>query len=116
MELHTNQISFEHHGAVTLLDIQGDITSFSEPFLTEAYQNANDQGASKILLKFDTDAYINSGGIAVLIEILSQAKENSQKIGIAGVSDHYNKILCMVGVTKFAKIHETVEGAIQAMA
>ena len=85
MKLHTNQIHFEHHGAVTLLDIQGDITSFSEPFLTEAYQNANDQGASNILLKIDTDAYINSGGIAVLIQILAQTKQNNQKIGIAGV-------------------------------
>jgi len=116
MKLHTNQINFEHHGAVTLLDIHGDITSFSEPFLTEAYQNANDQGASNILLKIDTDAYINSGGIAVLIQILSQTKQNNQKIGIAGVSAHFQKIFNMVGITKFAKIHDTVEGAIQKMA
>ena len=116
MKLHTNQINFEHHGAVTLLDIHGDITSFSEPFLTEAYQNANDQGASNILLKIDTDAYINSGGIAVLIQILSQTKQNNQKIGIAGVSAHFKKIFTMVGITKFAKIHDTVEGAIQTMA
>ncbi len=61
MQLHTNGINFESHGALTLLDIHGDITSFSEPFLIEAYQNANDQGASNILLKIDTDAYINSG-------------------------------------------------------
>ena len=92
MQLHTNEITFEHHGVVTLLDIQGDITSFSEPFLSEAYQNANDQGASKILLKIDTDAYINSGGIAVLFLILSQTKQNNQKIGIAGVSAHFKKI------------------------
>ncbi len=116
MQLHTNEITFEHHGAVTLLDIQGDITSFSEPFLSEAYQNANDQGAGKILLKIGTDAYINSGGIAVLIQILSQTKQNSQKIGITGVSNHYKKILRMVGITKFAEIHDTVDTAIQMMA
>ena len=115
MKLHTNQINFEHHGAVTLLDIHGDITSFSEPFLTEAYRNANDQGTSNILLKIDTDAYINSGGIAVLIQILSQTKQNNQKIGIAGVSAHFKKIFTMVGITKFAKIHDTVESAIQVM-
>ena len=116
MKLHTNQINFEHHGAVTLLDIQGDITSFSEPFLTEAYQNVNDQGASNILLKIDTDAYINSGGIAVLIQILSQTRQNNQNIGIAGVSAHFKKIFSMVGITKFADIHDTVESAIEMMA
>ena len=115
MQLHTNEITFEHHGVVTLLDIQGDITSFSEPFLTEAYRNANDQGASNILLKIDTDAYINSGGIAVLIQILSQTRQNNQKIGIAGVSAHFKKIFNMVGITKFADIHDTVESAIEMM-
>ena len=116
MQLHSNDFSFEHHGAVTLIDIHGDITSFSEPFLNEAYRNVNDQGASNILLKIDTDAYINSGGIAILIQILSESKQNNQKIGIAGVSSHYKKILSMVGITKFAEIHDTVEGAIQKMA
>ena len=116
MQLHTNEIDFELHGAVTLLVIHGDITSFSEPFLTEAYRNANEQGASNILLKIDTDAYINSGGIAVLIQLLSQTRQNNQTIGIAGVSNHYKKILSMVGITKFASIHNTVEGAISAMA
>ena len=116
MQLHTNEISFEHHGAVTLLDIHGDITSFSETYLTEAYQNANVQGAGKILLKIGTDAYINSGGIAVLIQILSQTKQHNQKIAITGVSNHYKKILRMVGISKFAEIHDTVDTAIQMMA
>jgi len=116
MQLHTNEISFEYHGAITLLDIKGDITSFSEPFLTKAYENTLDQGASHILLKLDTDAYINSGGIAVLIQILSQTRQNNQIIGIAGISRHYKKILTMVGITKFASLHDTVESAIQVMA
>ena len=115
MQLHTNEISFEYHGAITLLDIKGDITSFSEPFLTKAYEKVVNQGASQILLKFDPDAYINSGGIAVLIQILSQTQDNKQKIGIAGVSRHYKKILTMVGLTKFASLHDTVESAFKKM-
>ena len=43
-----NDITLEKHGAVMLLDIEGDITAFSEPFLNEAYKDANDQGAGKI--------------------------------------------------------------------
>ena len=116
MHLHTNEIEFEHRGAVTLLNIQGDITSFSEPFLSEAYQKANDQGASRILLQIDEDAYINSGGIAALIQILAQSKVNNQKVMIAGVSSHYKKIFSMVGISKFAKIHDSVDSALEMMA
>jgi len=111
-----NQIQLEKHDAVTLMDIKGDITAFSETFLNEAYQKANDQGAGKILLKIEKDAYINSGGIALLIQILAQTKRNNQQIGIAGISDHFEKIFHMVGITKFAKLYPDVETAINLMA
>jgi anti-anti-sigma factor len=115
MQQHSNEINLEQHGAVTLFNIQGDLTSFSEPLLSQAYQNANEQGAGKILLKIDREAYINSGGIAALIQILAQSKRNNQNIAITGVSDHFKKIFSMVGITKFADIHETVENALEIM-
>ena len=110
-----NVIKLERHGPVTMLNIQGDITAFSEPFLNAAYKDANDQGAQKILLKFDKDTYINSGGIAVLIQILANTKRNNQQISITGLSDHFKKIFHMVGITKFAKIHDTVENALEVL-
>jgi anti-anti-sigma factor len=113
---HSNEIKLENHGAVTIMAIQGDITAFSEPFLNEAYQQANAQGATKILLKMDEGAYINSGGIAVLIQILAQTKKNSQVIGITGISDHFKKIFHMVGITKFARIHNSLTEALETMA
>jgi anti-anti-sigma factor len=114
--LHRNEIKLEQHGSVTLLDIQGDITAFSEPFLNEAYEDADNQGANNILLKAERDIYINSGGIAVLIQILAQTKQNNQLIGITGISDHFKKIFRMVGITRFAKIYDTVEEALEMMA
>jgi anti-anti-sigma factor len=97
------------------MDIQGDVTAFSEPFLNQAYNNANDQGATKILLRFDHKAYINSGGIAVLIQLLAQTNRNNQQIAITGLSDHFKKIFSMVGITKFAKIYASVEEALEVL-
>ena len=111
-----NEIQFEQHDGVMLLDIQGDITAFSEPYLNEAYQKATQENATKMVLKFETDAYINSGGIAVLIQILAQTKKNGQLIGITGLSEHFVKIFNMVGITKFATIYDTVDSALQAFA
>jgi stage II sporulation protein AA (anti-sigma F factor antagonist) len=110
-----NEIRLEERGGVTLMDIQGDVTAFSEPFVRDAYKNANDQGTSKILLKFDEKAYINSGGIAVLIQLLAETKRNNQQIGITGLSGHFKKIFNMVGITKFAKIYNTVEEALESL-
>ena len=109
------EIILETIGDVTLFDIKGDVTALSEPFLDDAYKKALDQSVSKILLQFKKDAYINSGGIALLIQILAETKKNNQKAGITGLSDHFKKIFNMVGITKFAKIYDTVEAALEAM-
>ena len=113
--LYRNDIKLEQRGAVTLLEIKGDITAFSEPFLNEAYKTANSQGAKNILLKTESDIYINSGGIAVLIQILAQTKQKNQLIGITGISDHFKKIFRMVGISKFAFIYDTVAEALEDM-
>lgn len=108
-------INLEQQGDITIVDIKGDVTAFSESFFKEAYQKANAQNTKKLLLKFDVDAYINSGGIAVLIQLLAETKRNNQQIAITGLSNHFKKIFGMVGITKFAKIYSSMEEAINEM-
>ena len=109
------EIALETIADVTLFDIRGDVTALSEPFLNDAYTKAIDQGVVNILFKFKEDIYINSGGIALLIQILAETKKNKQQAGITGLSSHFKKIFNMVGITKFAKIYDTVEEALEQM-
>jgi anti-anti-sigma factor len=113
----TNQFRLEQQNNVTLLHIQGDITAQSEPVINEAYKKVDELGAAqKIIIQFEENVYINSGGIAVLIQILAQTQKKNQQIGIAGLSDHFKKIFNMVGISKFAGIYNTIEDAIATMA
>jgi anti-anti-sigma factor len=111
----TNEIDVDTRNGVTVLDIRGDITAYSEVKLNETYRNATEQGGVRLLLKVAPDAYINSGGIAVLIQILAQTKRNRQVIGITGLSEHFKKIFVMVGITKFATIYPSLEEALVKM-
>ena len=88
------------------------MTAFADPYFNEAYKNANNLGARKILLKFSEKAYINSGGIAVLIQLMAETKKKNQTISIIGLSDHFKKIFHMVGITKFAKNYNTIDEAL----
>lgn len=110
-----NEILLEQLGDVTLFNIRGDVTILSESFLNDAYEDANNRGASKILLKFEKNAYINSGGISLLIQLLAKTEQNSQQIGITGLSDHFKKIFNMVGITKFAEIYNSQAEAQELM-
>jgi len=111
-----NEIKIEREKDIAILQIQGDITAQSEPYINDAYKELNEQGFTpKILLHFEEDAYINSGGIAVLIQILAQTRKNDQQIGITGLSEHFKKIFRMVGITKFANIYDSLEEATTSM-
>jgi len=111
-----NEINIEQHDALFSMVIKGDITSFSETYLNQAYENLDSQHApKKILLVFEKEAYINSGGIAVLIQILASTRKKGQLIGITGLNSHFKKIFNMVGITRFADIHNSVEDAIKTM-
>ncbi len=109
-------IKLQQQGDVTIMNIRGDITSYSEATFNEAYQQTLDQDGRKIILKIEKFAYINSGGIALIIQTLYKIKENKQVAAIAGVSPHFKKIFNMVGITKFAEIFDTVAEAIEELA
>ena len=111
-----NEIKLERKNDITLLHIQGDITAHSEPEISQAYETANaNEPAQKFLIRFDEEAYINSGGIAVLIQVLARTRKNSQQISITGLSDHFKKIFRMVGITKFVHIYNSIDDALQSM-
>jgi anti-anti-sigma factor len=110
-----NEILLEQLDGVMLFDIRGDVTILSESFLNDAYADANRRGADRILLEFEESAYINSGGISVLIQLLAQTEKNNQQVAITGISDHFKKIFNMVGITKFADIYRTREEALEEM-
>ena len=112
-----NEIKLERQNGIALMHISGDITAQSEPQINGAYAKLTDEGSvSKILIQFEEAAYINSGGIAVLIQILAKSRKNDQQIGITGLSDHFKKIFGMVGITKFANIFDSLQEAVASMA
>jgi anti-anti-sigma factor len=92
------------HGDVSVIDIRGDVTPLAGPPVEEAYAGVSAAGAKKILFVFAADCYINSGGIAVLIGVLSQTKKRGQAVRMTGLTAHFQKVFSMVGLTKYAQI------------
>ena len=98
---------------VVYLDIEGDVTAVTGEVLKNAYQADNVAGASLIMLRFGKDCYINSGGLAFLIDIASEGRKKAQKIAATGLSDHFQKIFHMVGLTRCIGVHATEEEALK---
>ncbi|NIR51907.1 STAS domain-containing protein [candidate division KSB1 bacterium] len=86
---------------VGIMDISGDVTSFSEKVLQEAYDEFTEDDIKKIGLNFEQVSYINSAGMAIIISILTQSRKKGQTLRAWGLTEHFQKIFDMVGITKY---------------
>jgi anti-sigma B factor antagonist len=107
------QVSTSHKGDIAVISIQGDVTAVTGEVIGNAYGNADVSSSPKILLQFDKDCYINSGGLASLIDIASEGRKKQQKIHAYGLSDHFQKIFQMVGLTRCIPVFSSEEAAIK---
>ena len=105
------QVSTSHKEDIAVISIKGDVTAVTGEVIAGAYQEDIVVNAPKILLHFDKDCYINSGGLASLIDIASEGRKKDQKIHAYGLSDHFQKIFHMVGLTRCIPIFPSEEAA-----
>jgi anti-anti-sigma factor len=91
-------------GNVAVIDIDGDLTAEARHPVEEAYQRVAASGVLKLLITFQREAYINSGGIAIIIGIAIAGTKNGQTIRLAEPSEHFQKIFTMVGLRQYVEI------------
>lgn len=90
---------------VTVLRFFGDITSASEAAVLGTYKGLAPGSSQRILLDFSKVEYINSSGIALIIQMLYAASQKAQAIQTFGLTAHFQKVFTMVGITKYTKLH-----------
>lgn len=99
---------------VAILSFTGDIASTSKDAILQAYHGAGT--VKKVLLDFSGVDYINSSGIAIIIQMLLEERTAGHRtIGIFGLTPHFKKVFTMVGVAKYANISPDQAAALSAM-
>lgn len=105
------KVSTSKENDVAFVDIEGDVTAVTGEVVKDACNNEIVSNSPKILFRFSKDCYINSGGLAFLIEIASKGRKKEQKISAVGLSEHFKKIFHMIGLTRCITLFDTEESA-----
>jgi anti-anti-sigma factor len=106
------RVALRFERGVTIIDLAGDVTTFAEEAINQAYQDASSDGARNIIFNFRVDDYINSAGIAILIGIVTEARKRDQRLLMTGLSNHFQKIFRMVGLTQYADLYPSLDDAL----
>jgi len=89
---------------ITVLRFAGDITSASKAAVLGTYQGIP-ESIKRILLDFSRVEYLNSSGIALVIQMMIAASKSGQTIQTFGLKPHFQKVFTMVGITKYTTLH-----------
>lgn len=96
---------------VRVIDLTGEITSFSEQEIASAHERAG-AGASAVILNFEDLEYMNSGGIGLLVTTLIRAQRSGHDLRAYGLSDHYREIFSLTRLDEAIVIFEDEKSAI----
>jgi anti-anti-sigma factor len=112
----TNELTVQvrHRGHVAVLDLAGDINRDADVALQHAYDRAIGDGATVVLLNFAGVGYINSVGIAVIVELLAHAQREGHPIIAFGLSEHYRHIFAITRLSDFIGLHPDEDSAVVA--
>ena len=108
------EVSIRLKGDISIIDMKGDVTALTRQPIEDAYKEVSNTGTKKILLYLDQEGYINSGGIAIPIGMISESRKKGQVIRVTGLSDHFQKIFDMVGLAKHTEIFPSEKAALEA--
>ena len=100
---------------VTALHFTGDISSASKDAVLGTYQALDQTLHPVLLLDFKGVEYLNSSGIALVIQVLMAAAKAQQKVAISGLTPHFVKVFTMVGITKYATLYPDELTALAAL-
>jgi anti-sigma B factor antagonist len=95
--------------AVSVLRFSGDISGTSKDSVIGAWETVN--GSGPVLLDFTKVDYINSSGIALIIQMLMEAGKTGQKVAAFGLTPHFQKVFTMVGIAKYAGLFHDEQSA-----
>jgi len=111
---HVDQLTSPAGHAVTVLRFEGDIASTSKDAVLGAYHSLAKE-TKIILLDFTKVDYLNSSGIALVIQLMIEASNVQQKVYAFGLSAHFTKVFTMVGITKYAGLFPGQDEALAAL-
>lgn len=99
------------HGEAGIVDIGGELDGAAADRLQAAYADAS-AGAERVILNFGGLTYMNSTGIALVVELLARARAEKMPVHAYGLSEHYRQIFEITRLSDFLAIHADETSAV----
>lgn len=97
---------------VTIVDVSGDIDMGTSPGLRKLLLDSLSKTA-RLVVNMGEVRYIDSSGIASLVEVLMKARNNQKRLVLFGLNKTVQEVLQLTRLTTVFEIRATEEEALQ---
>jgi anti-sigma B factor antagonist len=115
MAVKTLEAQVRHLQDYSIIDLKGDINSFAVETLNNVFAEASGQSTRAVLLNFSEVEYINSTGIALIVGLMSKARQNNQRLVTFGLSDHYVSIFNITRLSDYISLYPDETSALDGV-
>ncbi|MFC1548906.1 STAS domain-containing protein [Candidatus Omnitrophota bacterium] len=106
------QISYEENSGVSVFRVEGDIDINTSPDIKKSFDKAISEKKDKIVINLEGVGYVDSSGLATLVEILKNMRAYGGKLKLANLSP---KVKGLFEITKLDKLFDIVSGEEEAV-
>ncbi len=98
---------------IPVMIIEGDLTSDAKSEVMRTYKSLKEKHSpDNLIINFEKINYINSAGMAIIINIIQDLGETNGKVKFVGLSAHIKNIMDIVGIFDFVDIFNSTRDAI----
>jgi len=109
------EIGITDQGGLHVVAISGEVDLSTSPKVREALLKCI-SGGKGVIVDLSAVAYIDSSGVASLVEAFQTAKTKKLGFALAQISDTPLRVLKLARLDQVFVIHDTVDAALAAMA
>jgi len=100
---------------IPIIDLPSEINAQAEEALNAAFAGASRDKPKAILLDFGSVEYINSTGIALIVSLLAQARQEGIRMLACSLTDHYVEVFRLTRLADFLRIFPDEVSALAAI-
>ena len=105
-------MAVRRRGQVAVIDLAGDLNAMAEDSLRVAWGAATRDRPEAVVLNFQGAGYINSTGIALIVELLAAARKQKLPLRAFGLTQHYREIFEITRLADFLAINPDEDSAV----
>jgi len=107
-------ISMRQIESTTIVDVTGEITLHNSPEIRRVLLDLlKRQGVPRVLLNLGKVPYVDSAGVASLVEALKASRDTKNGFALYALSPSTREVLSLTRLLNLFEVHETEEDALR---